>query len=101
MKGFQIWHHNLNRIAFHALYDPETDENWLNRVFCQFSTVFGQKSGQMLFDLTFNVVFGILSLFSIYRDPICYYFHILKLFASMLLFDQNILAGPTIFFEKM
>ena len=64
-----------NYIDLH--FRPKTVENWLNRVFYQFSS-FLAKRGKIFSDLNFEARFGILSSFSNLEDPICYYFHILN-----------------------
>ena len=70
MRGLQIWPQNSNRIPFDPPFGKKNCQNWQDTRFSQFSTVFGQKGGQMLFDLNFEARFGILSSFSICLDPI-------------------------------
>ena len=53
MREFQIWSQNLNRIIFDLRFGTKTVENWLNRVFYQFSTVFWPKGGSNIIRFEF------------------------------------------------
>ena len=50
-------------------FGQKTVENWINWIFCQFQQFFGQRGDQMLFDLYFEVIFGILYHLTSLRNP--------------------------------
>ena len=100
MRGFQIWYQNTNRITF----DPHVGrkKSKIGKIpdLANFRQFFCHKEGEMLFDLNFDAIFGILSSFSIYNDSICYHFHVLNFFATNVIIASKMPAGPP-FFEKM
>ena len=69
-RGFQIWPHNSNRMAFRPLFGHKTVGNWLNEVFCLFSTVFFLRKGdEMLLYLNYEARFGIPGHLGYFRPP--------------------------------
>ena len=88
MIGFQIWPCNANLIIFDPLFGQKTVENWLNRVFGQFSKVYFFKLKNWNFDIgnwfyftKFN--FKQLSLITFFRernfDLVNLHFYFLKM----------------------
>ena len=70
MREFQSWHQNSNRLTFDPLFLQKLSKYAKSGILPIFDSFFGQKRGQMLIDLNFEVKFGNLSSFRISQEPI-------------------------------
>ena len=104
---------NSNRVTFDPHFGQEKElKNWQNTWFSQYSTVFGQKGDQMLFDSNFRPDLEYshhlascrthLLLFSHFEFFLCYFWSCCYFLSfRMLLFGHKCGRGPHFFLEKV
>ena len=101
MKGFRIQHQNSNLITFDPIFAQKTVKNWLNRVFCQFSTLIWPKQGSDVIRFEFGD--------KIWNPPITYHvlgphmllFSHFECLTSHVIFFTTKAGGGIIFFENL